>query len=153
MIVLILFTFTKWKSFYIIYHFACMILCLYSYTRHVFICSCFVFWECFLTLACPINNVYIGRESTSYMYVWQVNTLLTFEARKVFFVANRFMWIGDLIWIVDIVFFFFDNPGNPDTPEGIRLAPKYTSVEGILEGRLFHLILIDGGQRDSNPGL
>ena len=48
--------------------------------------------------------------------------------------------------------FFFDNPGNPDTPEGTRQAPKYTSAEGILEGRIFHSILIDGGQRDSNPG-
>ncbi|WZZ28140.1 hypothetical protein YC2023_011541 [Brassica napus] len=41
---------------------------------------------------------------------------------------------------------------NPDTPEGTRLAPKYTSAEDILEGRLFHSILIDGGQQDSNPG-
>lgn len=53
--------------------------------------------------------------------------------------------------ILRLFFFFFDNPDNPDTPEGTRLAPKYTSAEGILEGRFFHSILIDGGQRDSNP--
>ncbi|CAN7004898.1 unnamed protein product [Brassica oleracea var. botrytis] len=41
--------------------------------------------------------------------------------------------------------------GNPDAPEGIRLALKYTTAEGILEGRISHPILIDGGQRNSNP--
>ncbi|CAN6851066.1 unnamed protein product [Brassica oleracea] len=41
--------------------------------------------------------------------------------------------------------------GNPDTSEGIRLAPKYIFAENIREGRLFHPILIDGGQQNSNP--
>ena len=45
--------------------------------------------------------------------------------------------------------FYFYNLGNPDTPEEIRLAPKYTSAEDILKDRLFYTILIDGGQRDS----
>ncbi|WZZ87800.1 hypothetical protein YC2023_116379 [Brassica napus] len=40
---------------------------------------------------------------------------------------------------------------NPDILEETRLASKYTFAEGILKGRLFHLILIDGGQRGSNP--
>ncbi|KAF3591251.1 hypothetical protein DY000_02022475 [Brassica cretica] len=47
--------------------------------------------------------------------------------------------------------FLFVNQGNPDTPEGTRLTPKYNSAKDILEGRLFHPILIDGGQRDLNP--
>ena len=49
--------------------------------------------------------------------------------------------------------FFFDNPGNSDIPENIWLAPKYTSTEGISENRIFHFILIDSDQRDSNMGL
>lgn len=48
------------------------------------------------------------------------------------------------------LYFFFNNSGNPDTPEGTRLTPKDTSAEGILERRLFHPILIDGGQWNSN---
>ena len=38
--------------------------------------------------------------------------------------------------ILRLFFFFFVNPDNPDTPEGTRLAPKYTSAEGILESRI-----------------
>ena len=26
--------------------------------------------------------------------------------------------------------FFFDNPGNPDTPEGTRLTPKFFDMIG-----------------------
>lgn len=48
------------------------------------------------------------------------------------------------------LYIFFYNPGNPDIPEETRLASKYTSVEGILEGRFFYFILIDGDQRNSN---
>ena len=58
--------------------------------------------------------------------------------------------LDNILEVLDQVYltiFFFDNPGNPDTPERTRLAPKYTSAEGILESRLFHPILIDGGQR------
>ncbi|CAN6859612.1 unnamed protein product [Brassica oleracea] len=43
--------------------------------------------------------------------------------------------------------------GNLDIPEGIRLTPKYTFAENILEGRLSHPILIDSDQRNSNPSL
>ncbi|XP_033134412.1 F-box/FBD/LRR-repeat protein At4g26340 [Brassica rapa] len=42
--------------------------------------------------------------------------------------------------------------GNLNTLEGTRLAPTYTSAEGILESCLYHPILIDGGQQNSNPG-
>ncbi|WZZ39309.1 hypothetical protein YC2023_035568 [Brassica napus] len=69
---------------------------------------------------------------------------LSYCLRKI---ATLFLLYGFIQHRMDPLDSIITMDRNPDTPERTRLAPKYTSAEGILESRLFHPILIDGGQR------